>query len=193
MVTRILTIREARPTPGPMPEAADLLIRPCLEQDLDQVTLIYGHHVLTGTGTFEEVPPTEAVMHERWTAIVTQAWPYLVACPRTDPTRVLGFAYAAQFRPRPGYKLTFEDSVYVAPSAHRMGAGKLLLNEVLNILREDDVREVLALIGDSANAGSIALHASLGFVPRGTWPHVGLKFGRWLDVVVMQKSLRKLA
>lgn len=168
----------------------DIIVRPCFEQDLEQVTLIYGHHVLTGTGTFEIEPPTQEEMHARWSAVVTQGWPWLVACPKRDLSRVLGFAYANQFRPRAAYAKSFENSIYVAPSAMNQGVGKFLMAELLTMLRDDGVREVVAVIGDSGNAASIALHAAAGFKHAGVMTELGYKFGRWLDVVIMQKSLR---
>jgi L-amino acid N-acyltransferase YncA len=166
-----------------------ILIRPCFQQDLEQVTLIYAHHVMTGTGTFELAPPSLETMTERWSHIVAKNWPFVVASPTHDLTRVLGYAYAAQFRDRAAYSYCFEDSVYIAPSAQGQGVGTRLLAEVLAILKGDGVREVLAVVGDSANAASIKLHAKLGFVDVGVMRNVGLKFDRWLDVVILQRSL----
>lgn len=168
---------------------APIIVRPCFQQDLEQVQLIYGHHVMTGTGTFEIEPPDLGEMTERWSQVVEKAWPYLVASPSTDLTRVLGFAYAGQFRARAAYAQTFEDSVYVAPSAARQGVGLALMRELLATLQGDGVREVLAVIGDSANYASIQLHAKAGFAHVGVMRNVGQKFGRWLDVVIMQRSL----
>jgi phosphinothricin acetyltransferase len=166
----------------------DLVVRPCFQQDLEFVQLIYAHHVTTGTGTFEIAPPDLAEMAERWSKIVARGWPYLVACPTRDLTRVLGFAYAQIFRDREAYACTFEDSIYVAPGSERQGIGKLLLAHLLEQLREDGVREVVAVIGDSANEASIRLHAAAGFVEAGILRNVGRKFDRWLDVVLMQRS-----
>ncbi len=173
----------ARPTP---------LVRPCFQQDLQFVQLIYAHHVLSGTGTFEIEPPSLEQMTERWGAIVGNGWPYVVACPASDLSRVLGFAYAVQYRDRAAYAKTFEVSVYSAPTTMRQGAGALMLSEVLTTLRGDGVREVLAFIGDSYNAASVGLHAKLGFKHVGTLKEVGEKFGRLLDVVVMQRTLPPL-
>jgi L-amino acid N-acyltransferase YncA len=172
---------------------APIIIRPCFHQDLEQIQLIYGHHVMTGTGTFEIDPPSLAEMTERWSQLVEAGWPYLVASPTSDLSRVLGFAYAGQFRARAAYSKTCEDSIYVAPSAMRQGVGATLLSELLSILRGDGVREVLAVIGDSANQGSIQLHAKAGFTHVGTMRNVGRKFDRWLDVVLMQRSLATAA
>jgi phosphinothricin acetyltransferase len=165
------------------------MIRPCFQQDLEQVQLIYGHHVTTGTGTFEYDPPPLVEMEARWSRIVSRGWPFIVASPTRDLTRVLGFAYAQQFRDREGYAKTFEDSVYVAPSSMGQGVGKGLLQEVLRQLQEEGVREVLGVIGDSANAASIKLHETLGFRRVGVMQNVGRKFNRWLDVVIMQRTL----
>ncbi|MDX2276469.1 MAG: GNAT family N-acetyltransferase [Hyphomonadaceae bacterium] len=166
-----------------------LMVRPCFEQDLEQVQLIYSHHVMTGTGTFEIEPPSLAEMSERWSYVVQQGWPYIVASPPSDLTRVLGFAYASQFRARAAYAKTFEDSIYVAPSAMRQGVGLVLMAELLGMLKADGVREVLAVIGDSANHASIQLHAKARFARVGLLRNVGYKFDRWLDVVIMQRSL----
>jgi L-amino acid N-acyltransferase YncA len=167
-----------------------LIARPCFAQDLEQVALIYGHHVLTGTGTFELEAPSVAEMTARWTRVVSNHWPWIVATPQQDPTRVLGFAYASPFRDRPAYARTFEDSIYVSPHAQRMGVGRRLLGELLATMRADGVREVIAVIGDTQNHASIALHRVAKFHDVGVMTRVGFKFGRWLDVVLMQRSLR---
>jgi L-amino acid N-acyltransferase YncA len=173
-----------------MPPAAQrsMIVRPCFQQDLEVVQLIYAHHVMTGAGTFEIDPPSLDEMTERWSKIVTKGWPYLVASPTHDLTRVLGYAYAQPFRERAAYAQTFEDSIYIAPSSQRQGVGALLLSELLRALRTDGVREVLGVIGDSGNAGSIGLHAKAGFHHVGVFRNVGFKFGRWFDVVLMQRS-----
>lgn len=174
-----------------MPPAAprEIIVRPCFQQDLELVQLIYAHHVLTGTGTFELEPPLLEAMTERWSHIVTKGWPYLVASPTRDLSRVIGFAYAQQFRDRAAYSKTFEVSIYMAPNSMRQGAGAMMLSHLLTTLRDDGVREAVAFIGDSENASSIALHRKLGFRHTGTMAQVGSKFGRWLDVVIMQRSL----
>lgn len=172
-----------------MPDAFEIIVRPCFQQDLEMVRLIYAHHVMTGTGTFETEPPSIEAMTERWGEIVSKSWPYLVASPRADLTRVLGFAYATQYRPRPGYSKTFEDSVYVAPGSERLGVGYQLLMNLIVTLKDDGARELLAFIGDSANAASIGVHAKAGFVHMGLLSNAGEKFGRYLDVVVMQRGL----
>lgn len=172
-----------------MSQRPQIIVRPCFEQDLDQVQLVYAHHVVTGTGTFETAAPDLEEMTARWSKVVMRSWPFMVASPVRDLTRVLGFAYAQQFRDREAYARTFEDSVYVAPNATGQGVGKLLLAGLLQQLKDDGVREVLAVIGDSANHASIGVHRSLGFRQTGVLHRVGWKFERWLDVVVMQRSL----
>jgi phosphinothricin acetyltransferase len=166
-----------------------MIVRPCFQQDLETVHLIYSHHVLTGTGTFEVDPPTLQDMTTRWGEVVQRGWPFVVACPTSDLSRVMGFAYAVQYRDRAAYARTFEVSVYSAPTTLRQGAGALMLAEVLNTLRGDGAREALAFIGDSANAASIGLHRKLGFQHVGTLANVGEKFGRLLDVVIMQRHI----
>ncbi|MFT3729475.1 MAG: GNAT family N-acetyltransferase [Terricaulis sp.] len=166
-----------------------LIVRPCFQQDLETVQLIYAHHVMTGTGSFELEPPSLTVMTERWSNVVSKGWPYLVASPQSDLTRVLGFAYAFQFRDRPAYRNCFEVSIYTAPTSMHQGVGAAMMRELLNTLRGDGVREVLAFIGDSQNTASIGLHSKMGFAHSGTLKNVGEKFGRTLDVVVMQRTL----
>lgn len=169
--------------------ARAFVIRPCFEQDLQWVQLIYAHHVVTGTGTFETEPPTLEEMTDRWTRVVTKGWPYLVAASAQDPTRVLGFAYAQQFRDRTAYAHTLEDSVYVAPIALGAGIGKALLFTLLNEAAQAGARQIVAVIGDSGNTASIRLHQRMGFREIGALSDVGWKFGRWLDVVLMQRTL----
>ncbi|WP_135211033.1 GNAT family N-acetyltransferase [Vitreimonas flagellata] len=174
-----------------MPDAKtpDIIVRPCFQQDLQYVQLIYAHHCLTGTGTFEIEPPSLVEMTERWSKIVDRGWPFLVASPPSDFSRVLGFCYAAQFRDRAAYSKTFEVSIYAAPTTMRQGVGSQMLAQLLTQLRDDGVREALAVIGDSHNAASIGLHQKLGFRRVGAMTNVGEKFGRLLDVVIMQRSL----
>jgi phosphinothricin acetyltransferase len=170
-------------------ERPALLVRPCFQQDIETVQLIYAHHVLTGTGTFELEPPTVEEMGRRWGEVVQHGWPFVVACPTSDLSRVMGFAYAVQYRDRAAYAHTFEVSVYSAPTTLRQGAGALMLAEVLTMLRADGARQALAFIGDSANTASIGLHRKLGFQHVGTLANVGEKFGRLLDVVVLQRNI----
>lgn len=170
-------------------ERPPLIVRPCFQQDLEFVQLIYAHHVLSGTGSFEHEPPSLEEMTERWSRIVGKGWTYVVASPAADLSRVMGFAYATQYRDRAAYARTFEVSVYAAPTTLRQGAGALMLSEVLTALSADGARQALAFIGDSYNAASIGLHRKLGFKHVGTLTNVGEKFGRLLDVVIMQRSL----
>ncbi|HYD86588.1 MAG TPA: GNAT family N-acetyltransferase [Vitreimonas sp.] len=156
------------------------------------VQLIYAHHVLTGTGTFEIEPPSLDEIGARWGHVVQRGWPFLVASPADNLSRVMGFAYATQYRDRAAYAKTFEVSIYSAPTTMRQGVGALLLRNLLGTLQTDGVREALAFIGDSYNAASIGLHAKLGFRHVGTLTNVGEKFGRLLDVVVMQRSIPPL-
>lgn len=163
-----------------------MLIRPASEADAGALASIYGHHVLHGFGTFEEVPPTPAEMDERRRGVLAHGLPYVVA---EDAGQVLGYAYAAPFRPRAAYRYAVEDSVYVAPDAIGRGVGKAALSRVLADCEARGLRQVIAVIGDSANAGSIALHRSLGFEHLGVARSVGFKHGRWVDVVWMQRAL----
>lgn len=172
-------------------ERPALIVRPCFQQDLELVQLIYAHHVLSGTGSFEHDPPTLDEMTGRWSHIVSKGWPYVVASPASDLSRVMGFAYATQYRDRAAYEKTFEVSVYSAPTTLRQGAGALMLSEVLTTLSSDGAREALAFIGDGANAASIGLHRKLGFKHVGTLTNAGEKFGRTLDVVIMQRTLAR--
>ena len=163
-----------------------MIVRPSTEADAAALAAIYGHHVLHGFGTFEEVPPTAEEMAVRRQAIVERGLPYLVA---EDDGQVLGFAYAGPFRPRAAYRYTVEDSVYIAPDAMGRGVGRAVLSEVLAACEVFGVRQVVAVIGDSGNAGSIGLHTALGFTLAGVGRGFGWKHGRWVDIVWMQKAL----
>jgi L-amino acid N-acyltransferase YncA len=179
----------AKQTPAPDNNLREIGVRPCFQQDLQWVQLIYAHHVMTSTGTFETVPPDLEEMTARWTKIAAHGWPYIVACAGNDPSRILGFAYAQQFRERQAYAHTFENSIYVSPTHQGMGIGKALMAVLLGELIDVGAKQVLAVIGDSGNLGSIKLHARAGFHPVGKLHAVGYKFGRWLDVVIMQTQL----
>ncbi|WP_304165634.1 GNAT family N-acetyltransferase [Phenylobacterium aquaticum] len=163
-----------------------MIVRPSLETDAPALAAIYGHHVLTGLASFEEVPPTAEDMAGRRAAVVALGLPYLVA--EEDGT-VLGFAYAGAFRPRAAYRYTVEDSVYVSPDALGKGVGRAVLSQVLADCETLGLRQVMAVIGDSGNAASIGLHQALGFEHAGVCKAVGFKHGRWVDTVWMQKSL----
>ena len=155
--------------------------------DLPAITAIYGHHVLHGTGTFEEVPPTEADMAARIAKVQGQGCAWLVA--EDEAGQVLGYGYYAPFRERSAYRFTAEDSVYVRNDIRGQGVGKALVAELLAHAEAKGIRQMVAVIGDSDNVGSIGLHISLGFRQIGVLKAVGMKFGRWVDVVQMQKSL----
>ena len=162
------------------------LIRPSRDEDIAAITAIYRHHVLNGTGTFEIDPPTEADMAARRADVLAKDLPYLVV---EEAGQVLGFAYCNWFKPRPAYRFSAEDSIYMAADAHHKGLGKALLAELCAQAERAGVRKFLAVIGDSANAGSIGVHRSLGFGHVGTVKSCGWKFDRWLDVVMMEKTL----
>lgn len=161
-------------------------IRASTENDIPAITAIYAHHVLHGTGTFEIDPPTEADMAGRRADVLGRGLPWLVA---EQDGRVVGFAYANWFKPRPAYRFSAEDSIYVADDARGTGVGKALLAELAAQVEARGVRKLLAVIGDSANAGSIGLHRALGFTDVGTMRSVGWKFGAWRDIVLMEKAL----
>ena len=161
-------------------------IRAALTSDAAALAAIYGHHATHGLGTFEEVPPTPEDMAGRLKAVTDWDLPYLVA---EIDGQVAGLAYAGPFRPRAAYRFTVEDSVYIAPDRMGQGVGKALLSAVIEICQGMGLRQMVAMIGDSANAGSIGLHRALGFVQRGVFPAVGYKHGRWLDVVQMSRVL----
>jgi phosphinothricin acetyltransferase len=161
-------------------------IRSAAEADLPFVTGIYTHAVLHGTATFELIPPDLAEMTRRFRALMDGGFPYLVA---SLDGRVVGYAYAGPYRPRPAYRFTVENSVYLDPSIHRRGIGLGLMQRLIAECEARGYRQMIAVIGDSANAGSIGVHTKTGFTMIGTHPNVGLKFGRWLDTVMMQRAL----
>ncbi len=161
-------------------------IRPSLDADIAAMTAIYGHHVLHGTGTFETVPPTEAEMAARRADVLAKGLPWLVV---EDAGKVLGYAYCQWFKPRPAYRFSAEDSIYLHPDAAGRGLGRQLLAALIEQARLAGLRKLIAVIGDSDNAASVALHRSLGFEPVGTIGACGWKFGRWLDIVLMEKPL----
>lgn len=165
---------------------ATMDIRHASEADLPEIQSIYAHHVLTGTGTFEEIPPSVEEMTERHRHGTDHDWVWLVA---TDATGVLGYSYYAQFRDRSAYRFAAENSVYVRQDVRGQGVGKALVAQLIEEAETRGFRQMIAVIGDSENAGSIGVHASLGFRIVGTLHAAGVKFGRWLDVVFMQRAL----
>ena len=163
-----------------------LEIRPTVEADLPAITEIYQHAVLHGTATFELIPPDLAEMTRRYRALREGGYPYFVA---TLDGEVAGYAYAGAYRPRPAYRFTVENSIYLKPAIHRRGIGLRLLHRLIEECERRGYRQMIAVIGDSAHAGSIGAHTACGFQMIGTHPNVGLKFGRWLDTVMMQLAL----
>jgi len=161
-------------------------IRPVTEADFSTITEIYGHHVLHGLASFETEPPSTAEMIERWRANVTKGLPYLAA---TMDDRLAGYAYAAPYRHRPAYRFSVENSVYIAPEMAGHGIGRALLSALITACEQAGYRQMIAIIGDSANDASTGLHAALGFTPTGILRGVGFKAGRWVDSVIMQKRL----
>jgi L-amino acid N-acyltransferase YncA len=163
-------------------------IRTATQDDAAALSAVYGHHVEHGLGTFEEIPPTPEEMEGRRAAVAARGLPYLVA--EIDGA-VAGFAYAAPFRLRAAYRYTVEDSVYIAADRMGQGVGKALLAEVIAQAEALGLRQMIAMIGDNGNAGSIGLHGALGFRHLGMFEAVGFKAGRWVDVVMMQRPLNE--
>lgn len=163
-------------------------IRPATLADVEAITAIYGHNALHGTGTFEEAAPSIEDMTQRMGKVLDAGWPWIVA--EDEGGTVIGFAYAAQFRDRSAYRYCCEDSIYLAPEAKGKGVGSALLKQLILDVRAYGFTTILAIIGDSANAGSVGVHRKHGFTHVGTMRDVGYKFGRWLDVVTMQLSLK---
>lgn len=161
-------------------------IRPATPADIPAIAAIYDHAVRHGTASFEIEPPEPAEMLRRLNALVEAGYPYLVA---EADGEIAGYAYAGPYRPRPAYRWSVEDSVYVAPALHRRGIGAALLAQLIAQAEQRGFRQMIAVIGDSAQLPSIALHRAAGFRPIGTIEHVGHKFGRWLDTVLMQRAL----
>ena len=162
------------------------LLRPSIEADLPAIQAIYAHAVQHGTGTFETDAPDVAEMGRRRTEVLGRGLPFLVA--EVDG-EVLGYAYANYFRPRLAYRYCLEDSIYLARDAQGKGLGKLLLAELIARCEAAGGRQMLAVIGDAENKGSVGLHTALGFEHTGVLKSAGWKFGRWLDVVLMQRTL----
>jgi phosphinothricin acetyltransferase len=161
-------------------------LRVATPADIPAIAAIYRPAVLSGTASFELEPPEEAEMLRRFTAVTEAGYPYFVA--ELDG-RVVGFAYAGAYRTRPAYRFTVENSVYIAPEAQGKGIGALLLKALIEATTAKGYRLMVAVIGDSRNFASIALHRSAGFTFSGTIHSVGYKLGRWLDSVIMQRPL----
>jgi phosphinothricin acetyltransferase len=163
-----------------------MLTRNATLADIPEIQSIYAHHVLHGTGTFEETPPSVEDMTTSFHTITGRGWSWLVA---VDATGVLGYAYFTQFRDRSAYRFTAEDSIYVREDVRGQGVGKALVAQLIEAATQAGFRQMIAVIGDAANVGSVGVHASLGFRMAGTLRAAGLKFGHWLDVVYMQRQL----
>src|SRR5687768_3473683 len=164
----------------------DLVIRPSKPTDLPAVTAIYAVAVIHGTASFEMEPPTEQEMARRRSALVDGGFPYLIA---ERGGALLGYAYAGPYRTRPAYRFTVEDSIYIDPAAQRRGVGRALLDRLIVQSEQRGFRQMIAVIGDSAQIASIQLHRALGFRYVGNFENVGFKFDRWLDSVLMQRAL----
>jgi phosphinothricin acetyltransferase len=164
----------------------NLTIRPANPEDVSAITRIYGHAVRNGTASFELEPPDQGEMLRRMGSVLGGDLPYLAADLAGE---VVGYAYAGRYHTRPGYRFTLEDSIYVAPQARRSGVGRRLLTELVAQAEACGYRQMIAVIGDSANQPSIGLHRAVGFRLAGTFEKVGFKFGRWLDSVLMQRTL----
>jgi L-amino acid N-acyltransferase YncA len=163
-----------------------LTLRPSTDADIPAITAIYAHHVTHGTGTFETDAPTQADMTQRRADVLAKGLPYLVA---ENGGQVLGFAYCQWFKPRPAYRFSAEDSIYLNAEAAGQRIGNKLLTELARQAEAAGVRKLIAVIGDSENVRSIGVHRSVGFRHVGTIESCGWKFNRWLDIVLMEKSL----
>lgn len=163
-----------------------MLVRPAAPQDLPAIQSIYAYHVLNGLASFEEEAPPLGEMQRRYEDIARQGLPYLVAEGKGE---VLGYGYCTLYRTRTAYRHTIEDSIYVKHGKQGKGIGRAVLAELISRCTELNYRQIIAVIGDSANASSIAVHASLGFVRAGNLRSTGYKFGRWVDSVLMQLPL----
>jgi L-amino acid N-acyltransferase YncA len=165
---------------------ADYTIRPSRDADVPAINAIYGYHVLHGLASFEEVPPDAAEIARRRGEIVKRGLPYLVA---ERDKRLIGYCYAGPFRPRAAYRFTVEDSVYIEAGEIGRGLGRALLEQVIVRCSELGYRQMVAVIGGRETTGSIRLHEALGFTHIGVLPSVGFKFGRWVDIIMMQRQL----
>lgn len=169
-----------------MNRSISITLRPAVLDDVGVMTDIYAHHVLSGTGSFEEVPPTYGVMLDRWQQREKDKYPTLIA---QIAGEVAGYAYAGNYKPRSAYRFTVEDSIYVAADHVGQGVGRAMLQALIDICIEAGYRQMMAVIGDSANRSSITLHERCGFVHIGTARALGFKHGQWLDVIYMQREL----
>lgn len=166
--------------------ALPVLVRDAAPADADQIQAIYAYYVTKSAATFEEEVPGRDEIARRMAAVQRRGLPYLVA---EDQGEIVGYCYAGPWRERSAYRYTVEDSIYVAPFVQRRGVGRVLLNELIDRCAVLGYRRMIAVIGDSANLGSISLHRAVGFRQEGVLRGVGLKFGRWVDVVIMHRNL----
>jgi L-amino acid N-acyltransferase YncA len=164
----------------------DLVIRPSRDDDIAAIAAIYGHHVLHGVASFEDVPPPVEEMARRRTDLLARGFPYLVA---ERAGKVVGYCYAGPYRARIAYRFTVEDSIYIDPGEVGRGIGRTLLTRIIEDVAKQGYRQMIAVIGGSETIASVRLHAALGFAHIGTFPAVGFKFGRWIDSVYMQRPL----
>jgi len=171
----------------PAASPAPFVIRDCRPGDIPAITTLYEHYVATSLATFDEIPPSPEEMAQRRAEVLEVGLPFIVAVGHDG--HLFGYAYAAAFRRRTGYRYTLEDSIYVEPSATRTGIGSALLAALIERCAAAGYRQIVAVIGDTAHAASIGLHQKLGFTRIGVLPAIGFKFGRWVDVVLMQRAL----
>ena len=162
------------------------IIRPSRDEDISAIVAIYAQQVREGTGTFELDVPSEADMATRRADVLAKGLPYLVA---QIGQQVVGFAFCTWFKPRPAYRFSAEDSIYLSPQAQGTGLGRALLTELVARAETVGIRKLIAVIGDSGNAGSIGVHRSVGFAPVGVLKSCGWKFDQWLDVVLLERAL----
>lgn len=170
----------------PALKAEGPMVRNAVPSDISEITRIYAHHVLNGLASFEETPPDAGEMTRRFDAIHEKSLPYLIA---EIDGHICGYAYAMLYRERSAYRYTVENSIYIDPEWQRRGVASALLHRLIDACAATGARQMIAVIGDSANAASIGLHARHGFRAAGTLPSVGYKFGRWVDSVIMVRPL----
>lgn len=161
-------------------------VRDSRDSDIAKIQQIYAHHVLNGLGSFEEIPPSIDEIASRRAEVIGHGLPFLIA---EGDGRILGYAYAGRFRTRSAYRFSVEDSIYVAPDAQRRGVGRKLLDELIARCTKLGYRQMIAVIGDSANHASIGVHVAAGFAEVARLPGIGFKFGRWVDIIMMQRAL----
>lgn len=169
-----------------MTNSTTLEIRDAHADDLPAIAAIYAHHVLNGLASFEETPPSIGELAQRRANVLALGLPYLVAI---RDGRIVGYCYASSYRPRPAYRHTIEDSIYVAAGLGGQGIGSALLEALIARCEAGPWRQMIAVIGDSGNVGSVGLHRRWGFRPVGVFQSAGFKFGRWVDSVLMQRAL----